>query len=524
MKQGIPKSFLIIAGGIIFNIIFWQEKLGLNIILFDIFICIIIFILFPYSLKNNNSKWLFAGHLITAATLLVQNTILSKIGFTITLLLFVSFSQYLHRSVWYAAGSSIQNYILAVPNFFRILKLKDGKSSWKTGQSKSFRKLILPFLILFVFAIIYSFANKVFSNIISDITTSISNWIAHVFNWFSMKRLTFFLLGIVIISGLFLRNKNSFFSDADMRKKNNLLRKKTLFKKWKESACSDLLSIITGKSSSGLLALKSELTMGSISLVLLNALLLLINIIDVKYVWLGFTFSKDAGMVAYVHEGAWMLIFSIVLAMLLLLFFFRGNLNFYRKNKWLRYGAYLWILQNSFLVFSVFNRDYFYISQYGLAYKRIGLLFFLAMVLAGLVTVFFKIYYTKTIYFLLRINAWVGIILLILASIINWDETIATYNLARKSTIPLDVPFLLSLSDKTLPMLQKNEDILKKYSSIDEQFYYGGSFHNAIDFFEYRKEKFFLQQNTYTWLSWNLADAVVKRELTGNTHLSLLKK
>ena len=522
MKQGIPKSFLIIAGAIIFNIIFWQEKLGLNAILFDIFICITIFILFPYSLKNNTSKWLFAGHLITAAMLLVQNTILSKIGFTITLLLFVSFSQYLHRSVWYAAGSSIQNYILAVPNFFNVLKLKDGKSSGKTGRHKSFRKLILPFLILIVFAIIYSFANKVFSNIITDITTSISNWIAHFFDWFSMERLAFFLLGIIIISGLFLRNKNSFFSDVDMRMKNDLSRKKTLFKKWKESAWSDLLIIITGKTSSGILALKSELTMGSVSLVLLNALLLLINIIDVKYVWLGFSFSKDAAMAAYVHEGAWMLIFSIVLAMLLLLFFFRGNLNFYKKNKWLRYGAYLWIFQNSFLVFSVFNRDYFYISQYGLAYKRIGLLFFLAMVLAGLVTVFLKIYFTKTNYYLLRLNAWAAVILLVFASTINWDETIAQYNLARKYTIPPDVPFLLSLSDKTLPLLQNNKEILEKDSPTDE-YYYEGSFHNALDFFEYRKKNFLDQQKSYTWLSWNVADASIKNELIRNQNISSLK-
>ena len=209
--------------------------------------------------------------------------------------------------------------------------------------------------------------------------------------------------------------------------------------------------------------------------------------------------------------------------MLLLLFFFRGNLNFYKKNKWLRYGAYLWIFQNSFLVFSVFNRDYYYISHYGLAYKRIGLLFFLAMVLAGLVTVFLKIYYTKTIYFLLRINAWAGIILLVFASAINWDETIAQYNLARKSTIPLDVPFLLSLSDKTLPLLQKNEDVLEKDSSIDDRYYYNGSFHNAVDFFEYRKKDFLDRQSNYTWLSWNVADAYVKKELMVNTHLSLLK-
>ncbi|HEY5408677.1 MAG TPA: DUF4173 domain-containing protein [Ginsengibacter sp.] len=523
MKKTSSKLFVIFAGAFIFNIIFWKEKLGLNTILFDGFICVSVCLLFPYSLKNNTGKWLFAGHIITAAMVVIQNTLLSKISFTVTLLLFVSFSQYLHRSVWYAAGSSIQNYFLAIPNFFHELKAGNSRSHSSFRRSKSFRILLIPILILIVFTIIYSFANSVFYNIIGDMANAISNWLSHFFDWFSVPRLGFFLLGIVIVSGLILSNKNTYFSDIDMKMKNDFYRKKSYFKKWKESAWADLLTVITGKSSSGMLALKSELTMGSVSLLLLNALLLLINIIDVKYVWLGFTFHKDANMAAYVHEGAWLLIFSIVLAMLLLLFFFRGNLNFYKKNKWLRYGAYCWILQNSFLVLSVFNRDYYYIVHFGLAYKRIGLLFFLAMVLAGLITVFIKIYYTKTIYFLLRINAWVGIILLVLASLINWDETIATYNLARKSTIPLDVPFLLSLSDKTLPLLQKNGDVLEKYSSVDEQFYYDGSFHNAIDFFKYRKENFLLQQNRYTWLSWNLTDDFVKKELAGNTHLSLLK-
>src|SRR5450631_2970092 len=122
MKQRESKLFLIILGAFIFNIIFWKEKLGVNTILFDSFVCISVFLLFPYSLKNNTSKWLLAGHLITAAMVLIHNTELSKISFVATLLLFVSFSQYLHRSVWYAGGSALQNYVLAIPNFFRELK------------------------------------------------------------------------------------------------------------------------------------------------------------------------------------------------------------------------------------------------------------------------------------------------------------------------------------------------------------------------------------------------------------------
>ena len=523
MKTGLSKFTLVITGALIFNIIFWKEKPGINSILFDLFICASVFYLYPYSLRNNSCRWLLGGHLLAASMVVVQNTLLSEISFGVTLLLFISFSQYLHRSAWYAGGSAILNYVLVVPNFLREINLYKSRSARWKGLSKPIRILLIPFLIVIIFFTIYACANTVFSNIASDAFTSIENWLAHVFDWFSPERAEFFLLGILVAGGLILRSRNSYFSDSDMQKKNKLLREKNNLKKWKESSLSGLLSVVTGRRAWGIMALKNELTSGKISLILLNILLLVINIIDLKYVWLGFTFSTGVNMAAYVHEGAWLLILSIFLAMLLLLFFFRNNLNFYKKNRWLRNAAYLWILQNIFLVVSVFFRDYYYISHYGLAYKRIGLLFFLAMVLAGLLTVFLKICYTKTTYYLLRINAWVAIILLVLASIVHWDETVAQYNLARKSTIPVDIGFLLSLSDKTLPLIEKNQDVLLKDTASGRRYFYDDSFYNAVTLFEYRKKTFMDLQANYTWLSWNLADASVKKELSTKTVISLLK-
>lgn len=522
MKKESLKLTMIILGAILFNIIFWNEKLGINTILFDIFIITSVFYLYPTSIKNKTSIWLAVGHLITAAMVLVNNTWLSKIGFSITLLLFVSFSQYIHRSVLYAGGSIISNYILAIPNFFRQFKSVKGKIINLHGLSRPVRMLLIPFILLAVFSMIYAFANAVFLNIASDILTAVQRWIASIFDWFSIARFSFFLLGILVTAGLILKAKSNYFSDADLQQKDSLSRKKNDLKKWRESSFSDLLSVIIGKASKGMLAIKNEFTIGLISLVLLNILLLLINSIDVKYVWLGFTFSKDVSLSAYVHEGAGLLILSIILAMLLLLFFFRGNLNFYKKNKWLRYGAYLWIFQNLFLVVSVFIRDYYYVSHYGLAYKRIGLLFFLAMVIAGLLTVFLKIHFTKTTYYLLRINAWAAIVLLIFATTVHWDYAIAKYNLERKSSIPLDVPFLLSLSDKALPLLEKNKDVF--VNDNHTWIYYKGKEinYNAVDFYEYRKKDFLAEQKQYTWLSWNAADAYVKQALNTN-QLSLLK-
>lgn len=517
MKNGSIKSLLVLTGGIIFNLVFWKEKMGVNTILFDLFILASVFYLYPKAAGSSTSRWLAAGNLVSLTMIIIHNTVLSKFAFSITLLLFISFAQYLHRSIWYAAGSVLSNYFLAIPNFISGLKRKKTSDAKTTRAGKKIRMLIIPVIIVCVFVMIYSAANTVFSTMLSNISDYVSDWISNFFSWFSPDRFLFLGFGILITAGLILVSGYKNFSVADLNQKNSLSRRKNAFAVWKETALADMATLIVGKRATGILALKTESIMAFVSLVLLNSLLLAINVLDIEYVWFGFKFSNDINLAEYVHEGAGMLIFSIVLAMLLLLFFFRANLNFYRKNIWLKRGAYLWIIQNFILVISVFMRDYYYVVHYGLAYKRIGLLFFLAMVIVGLVTVALKIRNVKTNYYLLRINAWAGIILLVLSSTIHWDETIVSYNLARKNSIPLDVEFLVTLSDKTLPLLEENKDIFSNQNNSivyhGEDGYVGNSFY----YFENRKIEFLKKQEAYTWLSWNAADYYVKQKIkTGN--------
>jgi hypothetical protein len=290
--------------------------------------------------------------------------------------------------------------------------------------------------------------------------------------------------------------------------------RKTLRQK-REGAFFQFVEMIMGRMANGMMALKNENTTGIISLVLLNVLLLLVNIIDVNFLWLHFQYKEGQPVYKMVHEGTELLIVSIVLAMAILLFFFKGNLNFYKRNKWLKYGAYAWIIQNAMLVSSVFLRDYYYILKHGLAYKRIGVLFFLLMVLVGLITVLLKIWGRKTNYFLFRVNAWAGITVLVLATTIHWDELIAGYNLKRKSTIDLDVPFLLSLSDKALPLLdtnivalQKRQNELQALSNNRE----GAACDSCyIEQLKLREKEFTEKQQQFSWLSWNYADAYTKQ-------------
>lgn len=525
MKTTSHKIILVITGAILFNTIFWQEKLAVNSVIFDVFVLWSVFYLYPSHFVQPVMKWLVAANMISLAALVIQNTFLSKLAVGATLILVVVFTQYLHRSVWYAAASAFMNYLLVIPGLFSNFRLLNGSRVNLKGMGKAFRFLVIPIILLFVFFLLYNFANSIFKNLVNDAGIALQHFFNRFFTWFSWERFGFLLLGLFITGGLLLKTNITLISALDVKKANDLWRKRNDFVKWKKSAWFDLLSLLMGRFANGTMALRNENRTGVISLVLLNALLLCINCVDITYVWFGFSYNNDINLSEYVHEGTGLLIFSILLAMAVLLFFFRGNLNFYKQNKLLRLGAYAWLIQNGVLVVSVLFRDYYYIAHYGLAYKRIGVLIFLVMVLAGLITVFIKIHQRKTAYYLLRVNGWFAIFILVLSSCIHWDETIAQYNLARKTTVMLDVKFLLTLSDKVLPLLDKNIDVLDRTvkpgkNDEGELLYRSGL--TERQFLEKRKNDFLSAQKKYTWLSWNVADNYVEKELSKTMHTSQL--
>ena len=526
MKTATLKIILLLAGAVLFNIIFWQEKVALNALLFDAFILLSVFYLYPAAFTKPGMKWLLFAHVFALVTLVIQNTLLSKLAFSTTLLLVVVFTQFLHRSVWYAAASAMGNYLLFVFSFLEDVQ-QFRKGGFKSlGIRKAFRFAIIPLAIAAAFFLIYSFSNTVFKDVVNSMGLALQHFFSRFFDWFNWERFGFLMLGLFITGGLLLKMRSNYFSEKEFEKHNDLWRSRNNLAKWKQSIMFDVLSVFMGRFANGILALKNEYTVGMISLLLLNVLLLFINAIDITYVWFGFTYTANLNLKDYVHEGAGMLIFSIVLAMLVLLFFFRGNLNFYKQNKWLRYGAYAWIIQNAVLVISVLFRDYYYIVHMGLAYKRIGVLVFLVMVLMGLITVFIKIHQRKTAYYLWRVNGWFAIVLLVGASAVHWDETIARYNLAHKNTIPVDVKFLLTLSDKTLPLLEQNQDVLEetRLQVKEENVYPDRAPFSARVVFDDRKRNFFETQQSYSWLSWNAADDYVKKHLTKPALTSVLNK
>jgi hypothetical protein len=503
----------IVAGALLFNIIFWQEQLAFNAFIFDVFIIATVFYWYPRAKEDTTARWVLLAHLLCVVTLLWHNTLLSKIAFFSTQWLFIGFAQYQHRSIWFAGGSVSLNFLLFIVGFIEMLR-PGSRAQKKAPRGKWIRFAIFPLLLLALFFLLYNLANGVLADWTSHLVDRLDKLLLRFFNVFSIPRILFLLFGFYVTGSLLLRTRLTDLEKKEASLRDQLKRIRSERTRPLKGWWYDVILGVMGKLAKGMLALKNENTVGIISLVLLNLLLLVVNSIDITHLWINFTYTPNVNLFAMIHEGAELLIFSIVLAMLVLLFFFRGNLNFYTKNKWLRAGAYLWIIQNIVLVISVFIRDYHYIVQFGLAYKRIGVLFFLAMVLVGLITVFIKIQFKKTGYYLWRVNAWAGLILLVLGSTVNWDVYITRYNIAHRNTAPLNLPYLLTFSDKIIPVLEENRQVLReREKELNAQNTQLQRCTACIDtILDTWKSNYLEEQHAFTWLSWNYTDAAIQKK------------
>ena len=515
IKENKTGIILIVTGAFLFNILFWQELIAVNILFFDLFIVSCLVYLYPSSKNKQVVRYTLVAHAVCIATVIVHNTELSKMAMMVTLLLLFAFAEYNHRSAWYAGGAIALNFTFFIAGFSSLLRGSGSRPPPKLKIRTLLRFAVFPILIVGVFFIIYNSANTVFAGMAAKAAIQIELFFGHFFDWVSFDRLLFLLMGMYFTGSLLIRPQIIKWETAEAALKDDLLRARRSPKRNKNIVWYYITEAVMGKLAKGALALKNEHTIGLISLALLNVLLLIINTIDINYLWFNFTYHPGINLTEMIHEGTELLILSLLLAMLVLLFFFRGNLNFYQRNKWLKTGAYAWIIQNAILVISVLVRDYYYIKLTGLAYKRIGVLAFLLLVLTGLVTVLIKITWKKTTYYLLRVNAWAVVILFVISTMIDWDMLIAKYNVRRSDTVKLDLPFLLSLSDRVLPVLDANMALLKQRET--EINAYGANIARCSNCVEQlvqdRRKNYLREQLTYSWLSWNYADAITKKYL-----------
>jgi hypothetical protein len=261
-----------------------------------------------------------------------------------------------------------------------------------------------------------------------------------------------------------------------------------------------------------LFALPQEVNAGMVALGILNILSLLLNFLDCKFLFVDGQLPVGISYSGFVHQGVGSLIFSILIAVALLLFLFRGELNFVSGSKIVRILAYVWIIQNLFMLFTCAYKNGMYIAEFSLTYKRLGVYAWQILALFGLITTGIKLKKLKTNYFLVRINAWLCYVSLVGVSLINWDGMITKYNLQHSSHI--DYGYLLSLSYNSLPaVLESCKDV-----KVAEQYC-----HNAYSNFQLREllkfqlTQFLENQAQADWRSFCYSKWKVFKDLKGHS-------
>ncbi|MCF8371611.1 MAG: DUF4173 domain-containing protein [Bacteroidales bacterium] len=502
------KIYFVLAGTLLFNYLFWQSPIGINALLFTIFALISLLILYPDSRKPGTASAAMLGHFITALFVVIHNSGVAILGWHITFILMVGFAnQPTLRSILFALPTSITNFF----KFPLAMKKEIPKSNVKLPKVKSgwrYIKLsLLPLFILWVFFLIFKFANPIFDDYSTTFFIYIIEILEKLFENFSIVRILFILFGFSLSGWIvykfdvihFIKKESQL---SDFIKRIHKVRKPEMHSvDNSEYPAPHKLTI--GKSKMNL-GLKSEYRSAILLIFMVNLLLLIVNGIDINWIWFNFEYEPGFDLKQFVHEGTYLLILSILLSMYILLYFFRRNMNFYPNPKLLKTLSYVWLVQNCILAISVGMRNFHYINHYGLAYKRIGVIVFLLLTIFGLITLFIKIKDRKSAFYLLRVNTWSVYLTLILLGTINWDVVIAKHNLAHNYESPVDVRFLLSLSDKTLPLIERGSI----YLDINEhsRYYNKGVPFSYHDYFENRKEKFLKRKENETWTSWNLAE------------------
>jgi hypothetical protein len=526
MKKQIDLPFLgTLCGAVLFSYLFWMEQLALNLLLYSLFILIVI-VLNQEIVKNKKMLLTAVAHLFSALLVVINHSDLTIIAWYISLSIFIGFT-YLPtlRSVFAAISASVLQAITSPVNLAKqFITLKFGNFSFRP-IFRPVKYLIIPLALVILFSILYSLANPTFSKYLWIILDDIGNFFSSIFSFFfadiSLPRVFHFLLGLLVSAALLLRYYNETLEKTELSFLEKLIRRRK--PKKQPIVVNGFAMPPKPNTNNKKMALKTMNIIGIISFVCLNLLILSLNLLDVTTLWVMRPKPSNFNFSAEVHEGTNILIWSIVLAMMVILYFFRGNINFYSKSKTIKLLAYIWIIQNTFLVASVLLRDYNYINMHGLTYKRIGVLIFLFLCLIGLITVYIKVNKQKTFFYLIKTNGFVWYCLLMVSGIVNWDVFIMQYNINYKHATTIDLEHSLRLSNKVIPLLDENRTLLKAYipnhkwkSTGNQALTYKQEQENHLDWIlNYRINKFKLRWKNTTWLSWNYRDWQTHRYLQG---------
>ncbi len=397
-------DWILLVSVLCYSYLFYEQFAGINFLVFNIVLLATLFIK-DRSFLTKKALWLpLVGSIVSAVCIALYGDGLSVFANICSLVLlaskFVNQENSLATSFIHGGFSVVSAPInMIIDGIHRSKRNKENRVGEKRNGVLFY---IIPLAVSLVFFIFYRNSSALFKNLTDQIR----------FDFISIKWVFFTVGGLILTYGFYYSKKIARLFIYEQSQQDGII-----------PSGKNVVSII-GNS----IDIDTERRSGIMMLGLLNFLILVVNVLDIKFLVFGGDLPQNFNYSAMVHEGINSLILSIITAIAIILWYFRGEQN-YSGNNILRVLAYIWIAQNVLMIVTSAYKNGLYIEEWALTYKRIGVFVYLLLASLGLITTAIKIRNIKSNWYLLKINIVGAYIALLLGCLVNWDLFIVRYNI-----------------------------------------------------------------------------------------------
>lgn len=388
----------------LFIILFYNENVGLNLGILAIIYALLTLVKTPKRNRTGTFSAVFVTSVLSGAAFAWYGDFPSFLAVVSSVLLLSYKSKNRRMKTLMLIPVFVVNCFTFICRFFNF----DG---WlpKTNTSGLWQKILafilIPLVFVSVFFGIYSAGSDHFASLFSDYEFDINFW----------------QLLVVTVLGFFIAfNFWNYSVEKLIYKQNHILNN--------DFEAKDKVQ----RPTYSFLDLDAERMSGVISFFCLN-ILLIFFIITFNYEQFYEAVKTPNQLSEETHDRVGAVIVSIVMAILVIMFYFKSNFNFDPKAGQMKILVKIWIVLNAALVVSAMLKNIEYILNYGYTYKRLGVCAFLILCVIGLVTTFIKIQLKKRNAFLFNVMIWYFYGTVLACSYINWGGIITAQNIHREN-------------------------------------------------------------------------------------------
>ncbi|MEH7890286.1 DUF4173 domain-containing protein [Elizabethkingia meningoseptica] len=387
----------------LFIVLFYNEDLGLNLGILGI--AYAMFTLFNTPVKNKTRQFfvLFTASILSGLAFAWYTDFPSFLALISSSLLLSLRRKSRNLKPLLMIPVFIVNCITFICRFFNFDKWLPERNTSGTWQ-KLLAVVLVPTFLVLMFFVVYTYGSSHFADLFTNISWDIN----------------FLQLFCLTVLGIFIAfNYWNFAVERLIYKHNYMLSNEFGSEKTEP------------KPTYSFLDLNTERMGGVVSFLVLN-ILLIFFIVSYNYEQFYEIPKTPAQLSDETHERVNAVILSVVMVILVIMFYFKSGFNFDPKAKLMRLLAKIWLCLNMLLLFSAMMKNTEYIVSYGMTYKRLGVYAFSILALIGLVITLIKIQKKKTNAFLFNTMLWCFYGSILIISFINWGAIITSQNIQRQ--------------------------------------------------------------------------------------------